>query len=84
MDRVFAPISNQVARRLSEIVSKRLVDEPVIALQGPRTVGKSTLLSELACTHEVGVIDLDDPGMRDAVGADPGAFLEGPSPICVD
>jgi predicted AAA+ superfamily ATPase len=84
MDRVFAPISNQVARRLSEIVSKRLVDEPVIALQGPRTVGKSTLLSELARTHGVGVIDLDDPGMRDAVGADPGAFLEGPPPICVD
>lgn len=67
-----------------EVASKRLRDEPVIALQGPRTVGKSTLLSALASAHGVGVIDLDDPGMCDAVRVDPTAFVDGPAPVCID
>ena len=76
--------SGIVVRRLLEVASNRLEDEPVIALQGPRTVGKSTLLSELARTHGVGVTDLDDPGMREVVGTDPSAFVDGPSPVCID
>jgi predicted AAA+ superfamily ATPase len=35
-------------RRLEEVVEARLAEEPVVVLNGPRTVGKSTLLSELA------------------------------------
>jgi len=38
-----SPISGVVARRLLEVASERLGDEPVIALQGPRTV-KSSLI----------------------------------------
>jgi ABC-type uncharacterized transport system YnjBCD ATPase subunit len=35
-------------RRLGEVVEARLAEEPVVVLNGPRTVGKSTLLSQLA------------------------------------
>ncbi|WP_423919678.1 hypothetical protein [Candidatus Poriferisodalis sp.] len=37
-----------VDRRMARIVSDRLAEEPEVALQGPRTVGKSTLLAEIA------------------------------------
>lgn len=78
------PIPEIVGRRLLEVASNRLKDEPVIALQGPRTVGKLTLLSELAHSYGVEVTDLDDPGMREAMGVDPSAFVDGPSPVCID
>jgi len=74
----------RVQRRALEIVLNRLADEPVVALQGPRTVGKSTLLHELAQHHAVRAIDLDEPAIRDAVEADPANFIAGPSPVCVD
>jgi predicted AAA+ superfamily ATPase len=79
-----AQISGLVDRRLVEVARKRLQEEPVIALQGPRTVGKSTLLREMARSHGVEVVDLDDPAMREAVRVDPGAFVDGPAPVCID
>ncbi len=84
MDEVFSPISGVVERRLEEVVRERLTDEPVIALQGPRTVGKSTLLGALASSRGVEVVDLDEPATRAAVVVDPGAFVKGPSPVCID
>ncbi len=84
MGDVLSPISGVVARRLLEVASARLADEPVIALQGPRTVGKSTLLGELARSCGAEVVDLDEPATRAAVLADPGAFVGGPSPVCID
>jgi uncharacterized protein len=84
MDNEVAPISGLRRRRLLELVVERLREEPVVALQGPRTVGKSTLLGELARSHGVSVVDLDDPAVRTAASADPGAFVEGPSPVCID
>jgi uncharacterized protein len=79
-----SPISGVITRRLLEVASERLEDEPVIALQGPRTVGKSTLLGELAGARGVEVVDLDEPATRAAVLADPGAFVDGLSPVCID
>lgn len=73
-----------VDRRIATRVLDRLGDEPVVALQGPRTVGKSTLLSEVARRHGVEVIDLDQPAMRDAVSVDPATFAAGPAPVCID
>lgn len=32
-------------RRLADVVGARLAEEPVVVLNGPRTVGKSTLLA---------------------------------------
>lgn len=80
----FSRLAGQVSRRLTEVTLDRLEDEPVIALQGPRTVGKSTLLSTLAGSRGVEVVDLDDPATRTAALTDPGAFVEGPSPVCID
>jgi hypothetical protein len=79
-----APITRLVARRIDEVVRRRLGEEPVVALQGPRTVGKSTLLRQIATSAGVPVLDLDDLATRDAVAADPGLFVSGPEPVCID
>jgi predicted AAA+ superfamily ATPase len=84
MDGTVSPISGIVTRRLLEVAGERLEDEPVVALQGPRTVGKSTLLGEMANSRGVEVVDLDEPATRAAVSADPGAFVAGPPPVCID
>jgi uncharacterized protein len=84
VDVAVSPISGIVTRRLLKVAGERLEEEPVIALQGPRTVGKSTLLAHLAGSHGVAVVDLDEPATRAAVLADPGAFVDGPSPVCID
>lgn len=73
-----------VTRRLLEIVQARLREEPVILLQGPRSVGKSVLLLEIAANCGASVLDLDDLATRDAVVADPGIFVAGPSPVFID
>jgi uncharacterized protein len=56
----------------------------VIALHGPRAVGKTTLLRALAAGYGTEVIDLDDLATREAVAADPATFVAGPSPVCID
>jgi predicted AAA+ superfamily ATPase len=61
-----------------------LAEEPVVLIEGPRSVGKSTLLRELASTSGSAVIDLDDLATRDAVVADPALFMAGEAPVCVD
>lgn len=73
-----------VDRRLLGVAMSRLEDEPVLALQGPRTVGKSTLLRALAAARGGVVVDLDDLETREAVAADPGAFVAGPAMVCID
>lgn len=74
----------QISRRLAETLTERMRDEPIVIVQGPRTVGKSTLLADLASTHGVGVIDLDDPPILHAVAEDPGIFVRGDPPVCID
>lgn len=61
-----------------------MVDESVVLLEGPRSVGKSTLLRQLAEAHDAEVIDLDDIAVRQAVEANPILFASGPSPVCFD
>jgi predicted AAA+ superfamily ATPase len=73
-----------VARHITPIAHDRLRDDPVVLLEGPRSVGKSTLLRELAASIGATVLDLDDVATRDAVAADPSAFVGGPDPVCVD
>lgn len=84
MDKDIEAISGLLPRRLLAIAGERLREEPVLALQGPRAVGKSTLLGELARSSGVEVVDLDDPAVRTAARADPGAFVDGPPPVCID
>lgn len=66
------------------MVLERLGEEPVVALQGPRAVGKTTTLRSLASARGVEVVDLDDLPTRDAVAADPGTFVGGAPPVCID
>lgn len=71
-------------RRLGPIVLDRLRDEPVVLLQGPRSVGKSTLMRELAGQLGAEILDLDDVATRDAVSADPATFVAGSGVVCID
>jgi uncharacterized protein len=79
-----SPVHGLVPRRLAPIVRSRMADEPVILLQGPRSVGKSTLLRWIAATVDADVLDLDDLAVREAVARDPGVFVDIDRPVCVD
>jgi uncharacterized protein len=71
-------------RRLVDVATARCAEEPVLVLNGPRTVGKSTLLGELAERLGRTVIDCDDPATRSAVRADPGRFVESSELVLID
>lgn len=71
-------------RRLKAVVEGLLADEPVVAVHGPRTVGKSTLVRTLASAAGREVIDLDDPETREAVESSPVAFARAESPVFID
>ena len=77
-------LNGQVARRVLAVATERLQDDPVVLLEGPRSVGKSTLLQELAETMGAALLDLDVPATRDAVAADPSTFVAGTEPVCID
>lgn len=79
-----APLTGIVPRRILEIVNTLTLDEPVIAIHGPRSVGKSTLLRAFATSNGVGVVDLDDPAIRDAAIANPTLAVSGATPVCLD
>jgi uncharacterized protein len=72
------------ARRLERLVLERLREEPALLLQGPRSVGKSTLLRAIATANGVSVVDLDDPATRDAVRLDPSLYAGGDRPVLID
>ncbi len=78
------PLSAIVERRLIETANSRLETEPVVVLQGPRAVGKSTLLRALAASRSHEIIDLDDLGTREAVRSDPALFVRGAAPVLID
>ena len=71
-------------RRVLPLALERLVDDPVVLLEGPRSVGKSTLLRGLAQRCGAVLLDLDDPSTRDAVATDPTPFVAGSAPVCID
>jgi predicted AAA+ superfamily ATPase len=77
-------LTGLVKRRLVDVAAARFDEEPVLVLNGPRTVGKSTLLSQLAERLGRTVIDCDDPATRSAVRADPGRFIESDQPVLID
>lgn len=79
-----SPSSRQFDRRLEAVVARLLAEEPVIAVQGARTVGKSTMVRSLAGQVDREVVDLDDPATRDAVDASPSAFVTAESPVFID
>jgi uncharacterized protein len=79
-----ARVERHVTRRIEPVIRSRMLDEPVVALQGPRAVGKTTLLRAVAQASNSMVLDLDDPATRAAVEADPVTFVSGPGPVFID
>lgn len=79
-----APRSHFFPRRLEPVVTRLLTEEPVVAVHGARTVGKSTMVRSLAESAGRTVIDLDDPETRDAVEGSPSAFVGAESPVFLD
>lgn len=66
------------------MLARLVAEEPVIALHGPRSVGKSTVLRILAQDHGVAVIDLDDIETREAVAGNLALVTGGKAPLCID
>lgn len=75
---------NLIERRVLQVARDRMTEAPVIALQGARSVGKSTVLAQLAAVHGVRVIDLDDPTERARAKASPSDIVDGADPVCID
>jgi len=73
-----------VARRASALLRQLVADEPVIALHGPRSVGKSTVLRGFAAEVRGTVLDLDDIEVREAVVGNLASVVAEPAPVCVD
>lgn len=77
-------LESLVPRRVSELLTDLVQVEPVIALHGPRSVGKSTVLSGFATQAGGSVLDLDDVAVREAVAGNLSSIVSGPAPLCVD
>ncbi|MFT4297197.1 MAG: ATP-binding protein [Micropruina sp.] len=77
-------VDGLVERNILSVTLSRCAESPVVLLEGPRTVGKSTLLRALAAQLGGEVLDLDDIAVRDAVAADPATMIGGPGPVLLD
>jgi uncharacterized protein len=73
-----------ISRRVLDIARHRMTESAVLALQGARSVGKSTVLASIAAEHKVGIIDLDNSTQAQLVAASPDDFVLGSSPVCID
>jgi predicted AAA+ superfamily ATPase len=74
-----------IRRRIEPAVDDALQTSPVVAITGPRTTGKSTLVAALVARTGGTAVDLDDPAVRAIAAADPGAFVRGlPEPVVID
>lgn len=61
-----------------------MLDTPVLLLEGPHSVGKSTLLRQIADACGGRLVDLDDPTTRAAALANADLLLGGEETVCVD
>lgn len=73
-----------ITRRILEVARERMGETAVLALQGARSVGKSTVLSAIAAGHAVSIVDLDRPAQVELVAASPEDFVQGDRPVCID
>lgn len=71
-------------RRILPIAMDHMRDDPVVLLEGPRSVGKSTLLRQIAERRGGRILDLDDPATLSAVQTDPTTMLAGDQLVCID
>ncbi|MCL2454538.1 MAG: ATP-binding protein [Micrococcales bacterium] len=73
-----------IRRRVLDLVPQRATEFPVVLLQGPRAVGKSTALRILAAADHAPCIDLDDPIVADDALANPSSFLPSAPRVYLD
>ena len=73
-----------VERRILAVLHRLATDEPVVAIHGPRSVGKSTVLAQFADARGVPVIDFDDAEIREAATRNPNLVANGDKPVCID
>ena len=71
-------------RRILEVALQRIQTSPVVVMEGPRTVGKSTLLQQIAGRLSANIIDLDDYAVRNQVESDPHRYVRAPRPVLID
>src|ERR1043165_8398185 len=73
-------------RHLTPKVLEALADTPVVFLQGPRQVGKTTLVESLRHEgHDATYKTLDDAVVLAAASADPDGFVDGlPERVILD
>lgn len=64
-----------VARHAEAKVATALRDTPVVAINGARQVGKSTLVRNVQYSGTVEVVTFDDPATRSAAAYDPRSFV---------
>jgi len=71
-------------RRIFEVACACLRDSPALLLEGPRSVGKSTLLHQLSAHYGGRILDLDDLATRDSVRADVARAVAGSQMVLID
>lgn len=71
-------------RRILSLAVDHMRDDPVVLLEGPRSVGKSTILRHIASERGGRILDLDDPATLDAVRMDPATLIRGDQLVCID
>ena len=76
--------SHLVPRRIYDIALERQRESPVVLLEGPRAVGKSTLLRQLADQLGGHLLDLDDLDTRAAVSSDPATMIDSDGRVLID
>jgi hypothetical protein len=78
------PVVGHKDRRILTVALEYMKDDPVVLLEGPRSVGKSTLLREIANSCGGRVLDLDDPATLQATLVDPMTQISGEQLVCID
>ena len=71
-------------RRILDVIHRRIRTVPVVILEGPRAVGKSTLLQEIAAGSKVDIIDLDEIDIKHRVESDPQGYVARRRPVLID
>jgi len=69
--------SPKIPRHATVRVTEALADTRIVTVEGPRQAGKSTLCAEIASSHGMRMVTLDDPNVRRAAIDDPTGFIAG-------
>jgi uncharacterized protein len=68
---------SKIPRHAAVRVTEALTDTRIVTVEGPRQAGKSTLCADIASSHGMRMVTLDDPNVRRAATDDPTGFIAG-------